>query len=349
MARRNAKRAKLIQTLVFYDGPQLALFETDQGLKLIATAVGEPSIENRFFGVEILDKAFRAYKNGRIDLNFLFKYSTGRRYYSLDWSSMSDENDVLIMRSSDAEINNPNNYPDRGFFEEDHTEEWINDTAPSAKKRFGIDGRWEASDFSKFYNKLGDIYSFLSIAEDLDNPDIGQQERQSIEDSIVSPSWRGGGSYVGFYSDITSHAQNVRPLRVSGMVYHSPGHIEVEGRQTVFDRLNETTQSFQDNAQKLQLDYTFIHRLLQFYGLNTSDKLVKFNNDEAEAAVLDRSRQLANGMGIPNIQLILKASGDNTIIFSKIILSYYRRLRDLVNFQKEGRITLAEPGPSVFE
>jgi len=37
---------------------------------------------------------------------------------------------------------------------------------------------------------------------------------------------------------------------------------------------------------------------------------------------------------------IFEACDGNVVVFSKIVLSYFRRLRDLYLFQKEGRITI---------
>ena len=95
MPRNLAKTAVLIQVLVFYDGPQLALFETNRETKTLALAVNSLNRSNTFFACEVLDKPFRAYVNGRVDLNFVFRFSTGRHLYFFDWGEMSEQNLLL--------------------------------------------------------------------------------------------------------------------------------------------------------------------------------------------------------------------------------------------------------------
>ncbi|MGQ4273541.1 hypothetical protein [Terrihabitans sp. B22-R8] len=309
---------------------------------MLALAVGEPGQENRFFGCEITAKAFRAYKNGRIDLNFVFKHSTGRRHYVMNWSEMDDNHQLSIKKASEKEVLDLANYPDRGFFEEDHTEEWLTATAPSATKRFNIDGRWEANDFSRFYNKIGDIYSFLSIVEDLESPDIGVDERRAIMAALTSPTWRGGGSYTGFYAEIANRAQEIRPLRVSGIAYHSPGHIDVQGRATVFDEINQVSRAFTLEYDKIKKLYSGLASILTRDGMRSSDKDRKFSSEAIKNQALKVAFDLALAMKVNHTAELLAACGGNAAIFAKVILSYYRRLRDLHDFQQQGRLTIVE-------
>ncbi|MCW6511526.1 hypothetical protein [Lichenifustis flavocetrariae] len=342
-ARQDSKSAKLIQTLVFHDEPQLALFETDQGRKMLAVAIDDAMSESKFFCSEVLDKAFRAYKNGRVDLNFIFRFSTGRRNYTFDWSDISDNLEVNLNRASQAEINNKELYPDRGFFEEDHTEEWISGKILSSKERYVIDGRWEASDFSRFYTKIGDVYSFLAIVEDLENDNIGPDEKKKIIGAVNDPSWRGGGSYVGFYNDLASHSQDVRPLRVSAIQYASLGHIEVEGRASVFREIENGIDAFKNSDGKLRKLYSALNRTLEREGLKTASKDADFSDSELKKWVSKNSMEFACEMKISDAGRVLDACQSNVLIFTKIIMSYYRRLRDLNDFQREGRLSVNSP------
>lgn len=347
MARRkNATSATLIQTLVFYDGPQLALFETSAGLKMLAAAIGEPGEQNLFFGSELPDKIFRAYKNGRVDLNFVFRYATGRRLFVFDWSSMDKENTVLIRHATIAERETNENYPERGFFETDHTEKWEMDNVPVDRKKYEIDGNWDAADFSKFYNKIGDIYAFLSVVEDIESDDIGFEEKRDILDALTEPTWRGGGSYTGFYADLTSHAQSIRPLRVSGIQYHSPGHIEVEGRSTVFTEIGDAVVRFNSNDETIRKYASAINKILDNESLKRANKDTEFSSKAVEGYVFNTSKSLAASLGLPNIESLFISCNRNTLVFSKVILSYFRRVRDLCSFQREGRVTFEPPTAS---
>ncbi|GGF79807.1 hypothetical protein GCM10007301_44880 [Azorhizobium oxalatiphilum] len=339
MLRKPCKSAKLVQILAFYDEPQLALFETDNKLRLLAIAVGENSgHENKFFCVEVIDRSFRAYKNGKIDLYFLFKLSVGRKYYTFNWSKMSNDGTVEIRSASGSDIQNDSFYPERGFFEEDHTEEWATNVGPSARTRFGIDGRWDASDFSKLYNRIGDSYSFLSILHDLNTDELGEEEREEISNAITKPNLDSGGSYKGFYNNITSKAQAIRPLRISGVEYHSLGHIEIEGRKSVFDALRASISAIEQNREDAKRHYHFIYKILQSDELLTDIKGKKFSSEKNKDDALIKTKELASILKIEHYSGLLKETKDDHVIFIKKILSFYRRIEALNNFTLEGRV-----------
>lgn len=142
MARRVAVSAKLVQTLVFYDGPQLAYFTTNNDLPMIAVAIGQPSPDvNKFLGCEITPKSFRLYQHGKNDLHYLFCDAQGRKFYEFNWSEMTDGNCVALHAASEDSMRDSANFPEKGFFEEDHTEEWLSLKEPPAKRQLGISGR----------------------------------------------------------------------------------------------------------------------------------------------------------------------------------------------------------------
>jgi hypothetical protein len=337
---RTSKSAELLQTLVFYDGPQLALFKTNRGHKMIAVAVGEVDVNNLFLGCEITDRTFRSYMHGRVDLHFVFVYATGRRFYFLNWSEMEGRS-VKLRAAASSELADPSLFPDRGFFAEDHTEEWVIDSAPATRRRFLIDGRWDANDFSRFHNKTADIYSFLSAVEDLTHGELGQDERRRLRSAFVDHAWRGGGSYVGFYSEVGSHAESIRPLRVSGIAYASPGHIEIEGRVSVLDRMGDVFKAFNDNSENLKALYGQINKLLESENLKGSDKDQEFSSPTLRELALTKSIELAQALRLRDPDIVLGECDGNVNIFSKVILSYYRRTRDLFMFYKEGRLVSA--------
>ena len=134
---RSATSAELLQTLVWFDGPQLAWFKTNRGLNMLGVAVGEPDLENRFFACEMSDKVFRAYQYGRADLRYVFRYAAHRSLFFFSWSQMEGSR-VRLIRASKEEIADPALYPESGFFSDDHTEEWATPTLPTAKRRSGL-------------------------------------------------------------------------------------------------------------------------------------------------------------------------------------------------------------------
>jgi hypothetical protein len=339
MARAYAKIAALKQVLVYYDGPQLALLKTEQDTNLLALAIDSDTSDFAYFCTEVTDKVFRFYKDGRYDLNYLFRFSRGRRHFFFDWRAMKD-GVVALRRATPEMVADDDNYPEPGFFEENHTEAWDTKLAPSQRKKFFIQGKWDSKDFSRFHDKVGDIYSFLSMAEDLAGEEIGISERRQLIEALSSPSFAGGGSYVGFYSDISSHSDSIRPLRITGLQYNSPGHIEVEGRESVFADLDDVLSHFEANLEPAKTAYGAVATTLTQEGLRTADNTATFSNVLIRDYVLTKANELAQLLKIDNSTAVFQASAQNVLVYAKIIMAHYRRVRDLYMFMAEGRLTL---------
>ena len=342
MARKIASSATLVQTLVFYDGPQVALFKTNTMMHMLSVAVGDLDEGNLFMGIEITRKTFNQYYEGRVDLHFVFTQSLARKAYMFNWSSM-DGRTVALRRPTFDEAANEEFIPARGFFEEDHTEAWKEEHFSLATQKLDIAGRWAANDLAKACNKLADVYSFLTLAEDLQDVSISKEEERVINNALTSTSWRGGGSYVGFYADISSRTSQLRPLRVSGISYHSPGYIEVEGRESVFDAIKSSVATLAKDFSAASEVYRRIDSILDRQGLKTVPKNSNFSDGALKELVEKYVDRLADHLVIKNKDRLFEACGENLLIFTKVILSYFRRLKDLVVFQNEGRLTISLP------
>src|ERR1700720_1030147 len=82
--RRNDKTATFVQTLIFYDEPQLILLRSETGADIIGVAVSRPDMEHPFFSCEVRKKAFRRYLEGKADLHYLFKDAVREKYFFID-------------------------------------------------------------------------------------------------------------------------------------------------------------------------------------------------------------------------------------------------------------------------
>src|SRR4051794_24539354 len=81
---RHDKTATFVQTLIFYDEPQLVLLRSENGADIIGVAVYRPDMEHPFFACEVRKKAFRRYLEGKADLHYVFKDAVKEKYYFFD-------------------------------------------------------------------------------------------------------------------------------------------------------------------------------------------------------------------------------------------------------------------------
>jgi hypothetical protein len=334
-----AKTAQLVQTLVFYDGPQVVLMKSDRGLDILAIACEYTGMEYPFFACEISPKTLTRYSEQRIDLNYAFRFrEVGKKHYFFDWVLM-DDNKVTLKRATVSEVINDDYYPDPGFFSRDHTNSLKSSyLSVDSTHTYAIDGKWSAPDFSHFYGKIADLYAFSAVASKDVRNRIGVLALLSIKRTIASYAWRGGGSYVGFYDDIFSQVQKINPLSVEKIRYASPGTIELRGGNQALGEIDSLLAVFSSSEGDITKFAKTIDRALSFNGFKAKDKEDILVTDTMKSFFTTRSKALLAKMGFADSDSLLELCDDNPIVFAKISLSIYRRIKALQTFQAEGRV-----------
>ncbi|MBB3461072.1 hypothetical protein [Rhizobium sp. BK377] len=323
-------------TLVEYDGPQLAYFITSRDYPMLSVAVDHPELGYGMFSVELSDALFDKYMLGKTDLASLFRHSIASRLYFLDFMAGS-QGTFKLLRADVAEINNDDFYPSRGIFSRSHTSS-INDIAEVGQvvERFFIDGRWDARDFARFSGKLADTYALVRIADKLDD-EIAEEDKGLLIGLIDERNWQGGGSYGGFYGEAREKTKRDYPLSVAGIEYHSPGYIDMRGHEDTLNEVVGAISVYRANRESLNEQYRSLHKLLQREGLLTADRLANFGTTSTADLAVKRAIALGDTLGLPNVKLLSDLAGPAPV-FVKVVLSFFRRIRDLSVFYAEGRV-----------
>lgn len=323
-------------SLVEYDGPQLAYFVTSRDYPMLAIAVEHPVLGYGMFCVELSDALFDKYMLGRTDLASLFRNSIRSRLYFLDFMA-GDNGTFKLLKADVAEIENDDYYPLQGIFSRSHTSS-LNDIAEVGQvvERFLIDGNWDARDFARFSGKLADTYSLVRIAEKLDD-EIADEDKNLLVNLIEERKWQGGGSYGGFYSDAREKTKRDYPLSVAGIEYHSPGYIDMRGHEDTLNEVVSAISIYRANRESLDEQYRSLHNLLKREGLLTADRLANFESASSAGFAVQRAIRLGDRLGLPNTELLSRLAGPAPV-FIKVILSFFRRVRDLSLFYAEGRV-----------
>ncbi|MDA9491618.1 hypothetical protein XI08_21675 [Bradyrhizobium sp. CCBAU 11361] len=334
---RGARSAQLVQTLVYYDGPQVVSLKSSRGFDMLAVATEREDLTYAFFACEIKPATLRKYLADRIDLNYVFKFADYGRYYFFDWQEVEDGR-VALIAASDEEIANDSNYPEPGFFARDHSHP-ISTTVDQARQTFAIDGKWEASDFSRFYSKIADIYAFLFVVGQIRDGEIKQVDLGYVKNTISSYFWQGGGSYVGFYDNIFDRVGLYNPLDVKRISYASPGTIELEGKKEVFVDIKQLFDKFDDSFFETREIYKSIRANLKGQNLLGAERSVRLGKRLAEA-LKSQSDKLAKALNIADTEEVFELCDQNELVYAKVVLSLFRRARDLYLFHAEGRVQL---------
>lgn len=331
-------KAKIVEDLVDYDGPQLLLLKTNRNRHMVATAVRAPDMEEPFFGCEITDKTYDSYFDDKVDLHFAFRRAIGRAYYLFDLAaSKSDEVNLIKLKAEDAE--KPAYWPHVGFFARSHTTKFNRVAASSALKSYKIDGKWGASDFSHFHAKMSDLYALFGVLDRLDGQH-SQTEMGFIKKTIQERFWQGGGSYVGFYDSLLSRNRvlNLAPLEVAKIQYASPGEISLRGNKSALSEISDIITVFDEKWDKLAWSYRNIRSVLRKERLLRAGPNAKFSNTATREFVKTATREFAKEMQLERVDEIYDACDRNVLVFAKVILSVFRRGNELYKFHAEGRV-----------
>lgn len=325
------------KTLVFYDGPQLVLLRSARGLHVIAVAIEKDGLAQPFFACEVVERDFNKYLAGKADLHYLFRSAVAGIYYFFDLAE-TDGDWINLIRANPSEIAD-DYFPDVGFFMRSHTE-LMDDlqTVAATSHVFKIDGNWEAGDFSRFYNKIEDIYSFISAMAQIARG-VADKTREAVVNSITSHLWHGGGSYVAFYDDLFNSIRSQFPLRIGQISYGSPGQISVRGNAEALSDVDTIIYLFDEHGLELQRMYQLLNGILAREKLKRNRAVYVPLNEEIMERIKQDTVVLANKMRLDADELFALCRKD-TVVFCKIVLSFYRRAKDLHMFYREGRMQM---------
>jgi hypothetical protein len=336
----SAKEAKMVQDLVEYEGPQLLLLSTNRKHYMFAMAITRADMESPFFGCEVIDKVCEQYFQEKADLHFVFNRALGKSYYLFDLANL--KNDVVeLTKAPAADAENPDYWPQIGFFARSHTTAFNRPKTGGSTRTFKIDGKWGSTDFSLFHNKMADLYALFGVVNRLDG---GQQQSQAelgwVRHAIRERFWQGGGSYGGFYDSLIERNRlvNVAPLDIDRIQYASPGEISLRGNQKALTDVIDVLDVFEEKAAELAGSYRNIYAVLKKEKLLSAKPSTRFSSPAVRRIVQDASMGLAQNLQVDLVNEIYEACERNTLVFSKVILSIYRRANELYKFQAEGRI-----------
>lgn len=337
-----ARSAEVVEELVDYDGPQLLLLNSSRHKFMLAIAVRANGMDYPFFGCEVTDSIIDRYFDNEVDLLYVFRKAMAGKYYAFDYEKCSLSGQVPLKPAGEL-ADDPLNWPNIGFFARSHTSNFKRHSKQGVSRLFSIDGKWEASDFSRFHGKMSDIYELFGVIENVGARNAAA-DREFLREAIVDRFWQGGGSYVGFYGSMG--ARNARyhrmPLGVDKIAYASPGQIVLRGNEKILNQIGSVVSAFQLNEKYLIDTYRKIYIYLKKDGLLSAGPDKGFSLDSAKEDVLKLSIDLSDIIAIGKGKEILSLCNDNVVVFAKIVLSIFRRAREIFAFYSEGRVQSTE-------
>lgn len=340
MAKLRSASAKFEQVLFYLEDPEVIILSSGPKSKIIAVATNRIGGAG-FLGAKISIGQFEDYLKERFDLRFLMLRPDRSAWY--EFSLPLD----LTKRIRLSEVELTADYierfvPDHGFFARDHSVDY--QIAPQVKKdtqRFEVDGKWNMREFGRFHSQISDLYSLSRSIELFANGNTPLDTKKKILDAFVKP-WEGGGSYYGFFKSVAKVSGPEYQPEIKAIAWASPGHIDVMGERSSFQRLLALLQHFSTRRTEIIEDYEHLWSFLQEMKLLNKTSRNLDRKSGAALEIDDRARTLANSLSIAQYDTIKLMAGGDPAIASKVLLAAKRRVQRLHDFFVQGRVAVVD-------
>jgi hypothetical protein len=208
-----------------------------------------------------------------------------------------------------------------------------------------IEGRWEIRDLYLFPHRYAEIYSFLYALAAAENAG-----RSSFVHAFRRYPWQGGYSAVNFYDELYGAIPRGERPQIKRIEYASPGYIELGAvilLVTQIDRILTTTFKTWDKIDRI---YDGIHKRYtrrRLAKINLRDRERKLADDDLKF-IVEACKELSEAIGLENQAALNKLTGD-PLASLKILMAFYRRLRELVFFIHQGKVRITRSDEKLLD
>lgn len=208
------------------------------------------------------------------------------------------------------------------------------DGLEDAPYKIHIDGQWELEDLYTFPRAYEQVYFLVFSLMEHHTPRIHDR----ISQAFIQYPWRGGYSAVNFYNKLKHSFRKAERPRVLSLKYASPGWIELAVVLLVAEKVGKIIKSIGTSLTEANRVYHEIYVGLQKRKLLRIEVEVRrLELEKSHAAFLeDNTKKMATLLGFENINELNKKTG-SPLTTLKILLSLYRRIRTLAEYQKSGK------------
>lgn len=335
MAVVHRRTATFDAVLVYMDEPQVITLVAGK-TRIVAVAIPYANeTMSMFLATSASDRDWNRYLDGTVDLRYLFTVPAVRTSYFFDLQEMKDKK--VKMTPWTGEI--AERYlPLPRFFSSNHTEDYAADERASDPEKLLIDGEWELTDFGQFQQKFSDVYVFLAATRNWQDMSVPLSVRRHIKGAFLNRPFQGGFSYVHLFRELGENVPRADQLNLNKIQYASPGHVEIFGKEEIFEDLQLIIPNFlQKRIQLSKLYGDFYRYLSENHYLKMSGGEYG-RGDPSERYINSTARNLASEMLSPNYDVVAHLTENNALVSAKIVLSFYRRLADAAMYFAQGRI-----------
>lgn len=202
-----------------------------------------------------------------------------------------------------------------------------------------IDKRWSLEDLYRFPRAYEQVYFAYEAV--LPAPD--EQTNERIERAFHAFPWRGGYSAVNFYNQLKFATPSKRRPVIQQMRYASPGYIELFLNLPLALQIAAYVGAVAGSIGTCNKVYNAIYSDIQkrkLLKLDVELKRIELTREQIDLLIYS-SEEIAKILGLPSADPILRRT-KNPLVALKILMSIYRRVRTLAEYQNKGKANLSK-------
>jgi len=326
------KQFSKISDLIYFDRPLLSHLTNEVGDTYIYSWVDKDENRELHFLYRINPDDLELFLLKKKPLRDLLVSSVNGLIYVIETQLDTGTEKIALINSE----NLPTNYmpSNDSFYSEDYekivqTEQYVG----NSKYRVLIQRDWSIRDFFQLPRLYEQIYSFLYHFKQ----ESSGYRRDDVEHTFRSQPWKGGWSTVNFYEYLVWLVEPPLKLKITSVRYASPGWIEFRLDLDIARALSRHIKDFQKNSLKSKYNeiYKFFRKekMTKLDGRTADEKLSNSQKQILEKYYLEFSEELLHNNQITSG---VKANAPSTLLALKIMLSVYRKLRELAEFEQKG-------------
>ncbi len=205
--------------------------------------------------------------------------------------------------------------------------------------KIGMDGDWSLEDLYSFPHTYIQIYSFLySFLRPI--ADFDDEDDRLVITYSIHP-WRGGYSAVNFYNNLKSIVEPEHRPQIKSIQYASPGWIELTVIVGIALNIKRIVLCFTEAANELNKLYNNIYKGMherKMMDIEAKRQTLLLTKDQSDFAI-ESANKLCHLLGFKNVAQIQKLT-KNPLATLKILLSFYRKIKVLAEFNVNGKTKL---------
>jgi len=205
--------------------------------------------------------------------------------------------------------------------------------------KIALDGQWTLDDFYQLPHTFAQVYAFHYAF----HSDAEVRNPARLARAFADYPWGGGYTVLNFYRAISSQIpEELRPI-VRSIQKSSPGFMDLALLVAAATAIGRVVKVVVQSADSIHTLYEKIHKGLyerKLLRIKTGKKQLQLLQDEMEF-VKASTEQLAKVLDFQKLEQLHELT-ENELISLKILLSYYRQIRILSDYETKKKAVFPE-------